>query len=55
MNLEDFQLLDIDSVDKSIIMTEYLKVYHQEGALLNQPDQNIDFIFGEKKHLSSNR
>ena len=47
MNWEDFQKLDNEPFDDSIIKRDYLKVYHQQGALLNQSDQNIDFIFGE--------
>ena len=50
MNLEDFQLLDNEPFDNSNIKREYLKVYHQQGALLNQSVQNIDFIFGENNN-----
>ena len=24
-----------------------LKIYHQQGVILNDPDQNVEFIFGE--------
>ena len=51
MSLEDFQLLDNEPFDNSIIKTDFLKVYHQRGAQLNQSDQNIEFIFGEKNNL----
>ena len=47
MNLEDFQLLDNERFDSSIMKGEFLKVYHQQGAQLNQSDQNIEFFFGE--------
>ena len=47
MSLEDFQLLDTETFDNSIIKTDFLKVYHQQGAQLNQSDQNIDFIFSD--------
>ena len=47
MNLEDFQLLDNEPFDNSIKKRDYLKEYHQQGAQLNQSDQNIEFIFGE--------
>ena len=47
MSLEDFQLIDIESFVKSIVKRVYLKVYHQQGAQLNQSNQNIVFIFGE--------
>ena len=33
---EDFQLLDNEPFDNSIIKGEYLKVHHQQGAKLNQ-------------------
>ena len=45
MNLENFQLLYKKPIDNSIIKGDYLKVYHQQGALLNQSDQNNDFFF----------
>ena len=48
MSLEDFQLLDNEPIDNSIIKRDFLKVYHQQGAQLNQSDQNIECIFGEK-------
>ena len=50
MNLKDFQLLDNEPFDNSIIKRDFLKVYHPQGAQLNQSDQNIEFIFGENKN-----
>ena len=50
MNLEDFQILDNESFDKSIIKRDYLKKYHQQGAQINQSDQNIEFIFDENNN-----
>ena len=50
MSLEDFQLLDNEPIDNSIIKRDFLKVYHQQGAQLNQSDQNIEFIFGENSN-----
>ena len=47
MGLEDFQLLDNEPFDNSIVKRDFLKIYHQQGAQLNQSDQNIEFIFGE--------
>ena len=29
---------------------DFLKVYHQQGAQLNQSDQNIEFMFGENNN-----
>ena len=50
MSLEDFQLLDNEPFDNSIIKRYFLKVYHQQGAQLNQSDQHIEFIFGENNN-----
>ena len=50
MSLDDFQLLDNEPFDNSIIKRDFLKIYHQQGAQLNQADQNIEFIFGENNN-----
>ena len=47
MSLEDFQLIDNEPNDNSIIKRNFLKIYHQQGANINNPDQNIELIFGE--------
>ena len=47
MRLEDFQLLDNEALDNSIIKRYFIKTYHRLGDQLNQSDQNIEFIFGE--------
>ena len=47
MSLEDFQLLDNEPLDNSIIKRHFTKKYHLQGDQLNQSDQNIEFIFGE--------
>ena len=47
MSLKDFQLIDKESIDNSINKRDYLKVYHQQGANLNDSNQNVEFIFGE--------
>ena len=47
MSLEDFQLLDNEPFDNSIIKRDFTKIYHRQGDQLNQSDQNIEFIFGE--------
>ena len=46
MILEDFQILDNQAFDNSIIKRVFLKVYDQQRAQLNQSDQNIEFISG---------
>ena len=50
MSLEDFQLLDNETLDNSIIKRDFTKIYHQQGDQLNQLDQNIEFIFGENNN-----
>ena len=47
MSLEDFQLLDNEVFDNSFVKRDFMKVYHRQGAQLNDPDQNNKFIFGE--------
>ena len=47
MSLEDFQKLNNEPIDISIIKRDFTKVYHQQGAQLNQSDQNIELTFGE--------
>ena len=46
MSLEDFQLLDNEPLDNSIIKRDFTKRYHRKGDQLNQSDQNFEFIFG---------
>ena len=48
MSLEDSQLLDNEPLDDSTIKRDFFKVYHQQGAQLNQSNQDIDFISSEK-------
>ena len=50
MSLEDFQLLDIEPLDNSIIKRDFTKIYHRQGDQLNQSDQNIEFTFGENNN-----
>ena len=48
--MEDFQLLDIEPIDNSIFTRDYLKVYHQQSALMNDPDQKVEFIIGKNNN-----
>ena len=50
MSLEDFQILDNEPIDKSISKRDFTKLYHRQGAQLNQTDQNIEIIFGENNN-----
>ena len=51
MSLQDYQLLDNEPFDNSVNKTDFLKIYHQQGAQLNQSDQNIEFTFGETSNF----
>ena len=51
MSLEDFQLIDNEPIDNSIIKRDFTKIYHRQGDQLNQSDQNIEFIFGENNNF----
>ena len=46
-SFENFQILDDTSKDTSIIERDYVKIYHQDGAQLNDSNQCIDFFFDE--------
>ena len=50
MSLEDFELIDNVQIDDSIVKRDYTKVYHNQGANLNDSNQNVDFIFGENNN-----
>ena len=50
MSLEDFQLLDNEPLDNSIIIRDFTKIYHRQGDQLNQSDQKIEFVFGENNN-----
>ena len=50
MSLENFQLLDNEPLDNSIIKRDFTKIYHRQGDQLNQSDQNIEFFFGENNN-----
>ena len=47
MSAEDFQLIDDSKTDDSIIKTDFVKIYHQHGAEVNNENQNNKFYFGE--------
>ena len=50
MRLKDFQLLDNEPIEYSIIKRDFTKLYHRQGDQLNQSDQNIEFIFRQNKN-----
>ena len=47
MSLADFQLIDNEQIDKSIIIKDFIKIYHQQGAQTKDPVQNIETFLGE--------
>ena len=47
MSAEIFQLIDDSKIDDSIIKRDFLKIYHQHGAEVNNENHNFKFYFGE--------
>ena len=52
MSLEDFQLVDTETIDNLIIKRDFIKIYHQQAAKLNNSDQKFEFIFGENNNYN---
>ena len=50
MSLDDFQLLDKEPLDESIIKGEFLEIYHQQRAQLNDQLQKVESISGENNN-----
>ena len=50
MSLEVFQLTDDEPIENSIVKRDYTKFYHQQGANINDSNQNVEFIFGENNN-----
>ena len=48
--LRNFQLIDNEPIDNSIVKRDYTKVHHQSGANLNDSNQNVEFIFGKNNN-----
>ena len=47
MSAEAFQLIDDSKIDDSLIKRDFIKLYHQHGAEVDDENQNINFFFGE--------
>ena len=45
MSLENFHSLNNEPIDNSIVKRDFLKIYQQQGAQLNDPNQNIEYIY----------
>ena len=51
MSAEDFQLIDNEKIDDSIIQRDFIKIYHQSGANVNAESSQIKFYFGENHNF----
>ena len=51
MRAEDFQLIDDEKIDDSIIKRDLIKIYHQSGANVHAENSNNKFFFGENHFL----
>ena len=40
----------MNPLDSSIIQRDFTKIYHQQGAQLNESDQTVEFFFGENNN-----
>ena len=40
-------MIDDSKIDISIVKKDFIKIYHQHGAEVNNENQNIKFYFGE--------
>ena len=47
MSAEDFQKIDTDKIDDSIIKRDFRKIYHQSGANVDAENSQINFYSGE--------
>ena len=51
MSAEDFQLIDDEKIDDSIIKRDFIKIYHQSGANVDDENSQIKFYFGENHNF----
>ena len=51
MSAEDFQLIDNEKIDDSIIKRDFIKIYHQSGANVDAENSQIKFHFGENHNF----
>ena len=56
MSLENFQVIDKEAIDSSIMKSDFLKTYNQQAANLIDFDQTNEFIIenNKKYHRSGN-
>ena len=51
MNAEDFQLIDGEKNDNSIIKRDFIKIYHQSGANVDAENSQTKFYIGENHNF----
>ena len=51
MSAIDFQLLDDEKIDDSIIKRDFITIYHQSGFDVNNENSNNNFYFGENHNF----
>ena len=51
MSTADFQLIDIEKIDDSILKRDFIKIYHQSGANVDVENSPIKFYFGENHNF----
>ena len=51
MSAEDFQLIDDEKIDDSIIKRDFISIYHQSGANVDAENSQIKFYFGENHNF----
>ena len=51
MSAEDFQLIDKEKIDDSIIKRDFIKIYHESGANVDAENSQIKFYSGENHYF----
>ena len=51
MSAEDFELIDDEKIDDSIIKRDFIKTCHQSGANVDAENLQIKFYFGENHNF----
>ena len=52
MSAEDFQLIDDEKIDDSIITRDFIKIYHQSGANADAENSQFKFYLGENHNFT---
>ena len=51
MSADDFQLIDTEKIDDSIIKPDFIKIYHQSGANVDAENSQFKFYFVENHYF----